>query len=137
MHAGIVLPCHGDAMCGVLAAESERIRHKLWSNLFKSNEANPSHRVAALKFRTKWRRELSLNYRRVNAVVDEKTATDQTMDVRHSHRVVVNRGARQPISGAPLHMLDTPLSFVPSKLDVKIWIKCLQAANPRFTQSCS
>jgi len=73
-------------MRGVLAADTKRSRDMLRTNVFEPNQAHSSDSVTVLKFRTKWRWQLTLNHERIHAKIHEESATYQPLDIGHSHK---------------------------------------------------
>jgi len=81
-----ILPRYSYTVRGVLTADAKRIRYMLRTNVFEPNQVHYSDRVTVLKFRTKWRRQLTLNHLRIHAKIHEEPATYQPLDIGHSHK---------------------------------------------------
>jgi len=71
----VVLPPNSDPVRCILAANTKRARYATGTDVLKANQAHSSDCVTILKFRTKWSRQLALDNRWIDAVIDEKAAT--------------------------------------------------------------
>src|SRR5262245_31073635 len=71
VYATFILPRYSNAMRGIFTADAKCARNIPWPDVFKPNKADSRHCVASLKLRMKRRRQLALNYLRVDAVIHE------------------------------------------------------------------
>jgi hypothetical protein len=85
MYSALVFPRYCYTMGRILAADTKCAWHILRPDVFKPNETNSGYCVTGLKLRTKWRRQLSLNYRWIDAKIHKQATTDQTVYVRYLH----------------------------------------------------
>lgn len=80
-----LIPNYRDPVCGVLAAETDKLRHGLRADVLKPNQANTGDCLPFVQFRPEASRYFALHYFRVNPKVGKYAPVNYALNDRRLH----------------------------------------------------